>query len=250
MPTVSVVMPAYNASRFIVEAVRSVLDQGYPDWELIIVDDCSTDETFALAQQLASQDGRIRVFQNAANLGPGPTRNTALAAARGRFIAFLDSDDVWHPEKLGKQLDFMRETGAFLTYTAYRKIDENGKAGNEVIFDAASVEYAKLITRCVIQNSTAMYDVHQTGVVTMPDVRRRQDHIFFLSILKKGGAALGMSDPLMFYRIHSSSVSSNKLKNIKYQWILYRDYAGLGILDSAGRLVVWSLYGFRKYIKF
>jgi len=217
---------------------------------LIIVDDRSTDDTFTLASGFAAQDERIRVLQNPANMGPGPTRNTALEAARGRFIAFLDSDDVWHREKLAKQLDFMMQTGAPLTYTAYRKIDEGGRAGSEVIFDAASVGYSNLITRCAIQNSTAIYDIEQTGPVLMPDVRRRQDHIFFLSILKKGGIALGLPEPLMLYRIHSGSVSSNKLKNVKYQWILYRDYAGLGILDSMRRLLIWSLYGFRKYIKF
>tara|TARA_R110002020_G_scaffold89684_1_gene218977 strand:- start:3171 stop:3902 length:732 start_codon:yes stop_codon:yes gene_type:complete len=243
-------MPAYNSASFIDRSIESVVQQDFPDWELIVADDCSSDNTVEIVEGWASRDFRIRLIRMPNNAGPGPARNAGVDLAAGRFIAFLDSDDIWLPSKLTKQLAFMSAEGVALSYTAYKKISASDTVGSQIFFDAPSTTYRALLDRCVIQNSSAMYDTAKVGKVHFPNLRRRQDHALYLKLLQKTPIAKGLNEPLMHYRIRPGSVSSNKFKNIKYQWYLYRVAGDLNVPQSIYQLFVWALYGTRKYLRF
>lgn len=220
-PNVSVIMPAYNAGKFIAETVESVLRQVYPSWELIIVDDASSDDTVAVVQRLASRDARIRLIQLSQNSGAAVARNTGLREARGRYIGFLDCDDLWLPEKLVVQLAWMKEHAAPFVYSAYERISTSGE-GRGVVGVPSSVSYAQLLKTSVIGCSTALYDTAYFGKVLMPDIRMRQDFGLWLSLLKRVECAQGIPEVLVRYRMRSDSISSNKRRAALYTWRVYR----------------------------
>lgn len=250
MATVSIVMPAFNSAEFIQDSIGSVIAQTFSDWELIVVDDKSTDNTVTVVSEFAKADPRVQLIVFTENQGPGPARNAAIEKASGRYIAFLDSDDLWEPKKLEMQIQFMTDKNIALSYTAYRKVNETGDLGDTIFFDAPRTDYNSLLNRCVIQNSSAMYDVSKLGKVFMPAIRRRQDYALYLKILKLTPVALGLSQPLMGYRIRAGSVSSNKFKNIKFQWYIYRTSEKLGLARSLYQMANWAVYGSRKYLRF
>ncbi len=236
---VSVITPTYNCGRFIAETIEAVQAQTYTHWEMIIVDDCSTDDTKAVVDGYMAKDSRIRYHCLETNSGAAVARTTAMELAQGEYMAFCDSDDLWLPEKLQKQLDFMQEKGYAFTCTAYEQIDEAGKSLDRVIKTVEKTDYNRLLLDCPVGNSTVMYNVGVMGKFQVPNIRKRNDDALWLQMLKKEKYIWGMPDVLMRYRIRSNSISSNKLKVIKYHWILYRDIEHLSVVRSACHIFWW-----------
>lgn len=232
-PIVSVIMPAYKCSGLLRESVASVQAQTVQEWELLIVDDCSPDDTYETACKLASQDGRIRAFQTPGNAGPGEARNIALSNARGKYTAFLDSDDLWLPEKLERQIDFMEEKDARFSCTAYDRVDESGELLGRV-WPFPEADYRKVLyTGNPVGNSTAMYLREGLEDLRVPPIRKRNDFALWLKILHTVPRVYGLQEPLAVYRVRKTSVSSNKRRLISYQWKLYREIERLSMVRSA-----------------
>ena len=219
-PLVSVIMPLHNRENLLAESVRSVKEQTVTDWELIIVDDASSDASLALAHQLALEDSRIRVISLAENSGVANVRNIAISAALGKYLAFLDSDDLWLPLKLEIQLGFMQDSGVGFTFTQYRRFGSDGFLG-PVVKVPSAVDYAGLLKGNVIGCLTAMIDRTKIGPFSMPSVRH-EDYATWLYILKRGHVAVGIQEDLARYRISSESVSANKRRSALWTWQIYR----------------------------
>ena len=235
---VSIVSPTYNVSDYIEETIQSVLSQTYENFELVLVDDRSTDDTVEKITQFI--DPRIRLVRNETNSGAGWSRTNGLRAAKGEFIALLDSDDRWYPDKLQKQMDYMRKTGAAMTYTFYDLIDENGKTVMKVNRLPEKATYHSLLRNCFIRTSTVIFDLTKTGRdVAFPEIRKRQDFIFFLALLKRVGEARLVDDIACSYRIVPGSVSSSKFKNIRFQWAAYRKYEKLSLIYCWFLMISW-----------
>lgn len=236
---VSVIMPTYNCGRFITETIRSIQAQTYPNWEIEIVDDCSTDDTAGIVAQLMEADSRIHYTCLEVNSGAAVARTRAMELARGEYMAFCDSDDLWMPDKLERQLAFMKEHDCAFSCTAYEQIDEAGTPLNRVIKTIPKTDYNRLLLDCPVGNSTVMYHVAKMGKFQVPNIRKRNDDALWLQMLKKEPYIWGMPDVLMQYRIRSNSISSNKLKVIKYHWILYRQIEHLSVPRSVFHIAYW-----------
>lgn len=232
MPNVSIITPSYNSSLYIVETINSVCSQTFADWEMIIVDDCSTDNSVSVIKSCIEKDPRIKLIQLKENSGAAVARNTAIETAQGRYIAFLDSDDLWLPDKLEKQLAFMQANDYPFSYAAYNKIDENGQVfGHVGVPDRVS--YSDLLKMCSIGCLTAIYDKEFFGKVYMPLIRKRQDLGLWLRLLKKTNYAHGLNESLAQYRVRIDSISSNKANAAKFTWRLYRDIESLNLVKAS-----------------
>jgi teichuronic acid biosynthesis glycosyltransferase TuaG len=238
---VSVITPTYNCGKFIGATIASVQNQDYNNWEMIIVDDCSQDETKNIVTEIAAKDDRIKYFCLEKNSGAAVARTKAMQLANGEYMAFLDSDDLWVPNKLTSQLAFMKDNGYAFTCTAYEQIDENGELLGKVIKTISKTDYNRLLLDCPVGNSTVVYSVKQMGKFEVPNIRKRNDDALWLKMLKKEQYIYGMQDVLMQYRIRSGSISNNKLKVIKYHWILYREIEHLGVLRSLFHIGYWCV---------
>ena len=236
---VSVITPTYNCAKFIAETIESVQAQTYENWEMVIVDDCSTDDTKAIVDAYIAKDSRVKYHCLEENSGAAVARTKAMELAQGEFMAFCDSDDLWMPDKLARQLAFMAETGHAFTCTAYEQMDEESKSLDRVIKTVTKTDYNRLLLDCPVGNSTVMYNVGVMGKFQVPNIRKRNDDALWLQMLKKEKYIWGMPDVLMRYRIRSNSISSNKLKVIKYHWILYRQIEHLSVLRSAFHICWW-----------
>lgn len=225
-------MPAWNAAATLAEAVASIRGQSRGDWELLIVDDGSTDATRALAEGFAAADPRIRVLGWAGNRGAAAARNAGIRAARGRVVAFLDADDLWRPEKLARQVGYMEATGAPFTFAAMRRIAADGRPLG-LVRVPARVDYAGLLKGNVIPCQTAAFDRLHFGAVEMPDLKRRQDYGLWLRLLARGGEAHGLAEVLADYRVRPDSLSANKFVAAAATWRVYREVAGLGRARAA-----------------
>ncbi len=227
---VSVIMPTYNSAEYVIDTLKSILTQTYPNWELLITDDCSSDHTCEVISRYTS-DKRIKLFHLKQNGGAGVARNNSIANAKGRFIAFCDSDDSWLPEKLEKQLAFMEEKDCALSYTSYMLCDEKNKTEGVVICRKKET-FSKARFGNEIGCLTAMYDTRKVGKVYMPDLRKRQDWGLWLKILQKCKVAYGMKEPLARYRVRSGSISSNKASLVKYNLNVYKKVLGYSSLKA------------------
>ncbi|WP_339226565.1 glycosyltransferase family 2 protein [Oceanobacillus sp. FSL K6-2867] len=221
-PLISVITPAYNAERFIGDTIDSVLNQTYSNWEMVIVDDRSTDNTTSIVEEYRKRDNRIKLIVLEENSGSAVARNTAMENAKGRYIAFLDSDDRWLPEKLDKQLRFMQNNDIAFSFTKYVRILEDGTKTNAVSSTPESVNYDDLMKRCVIGCLTVMLDRDKVGHLKMVNIRTRQDYVYWLTITKKGFLAYGLPEILAEYRLVGNSISSNKWKAAKRNWYVFR----------------------------
>lgn len=235
-------MPLYNCENFLSQTSVSVLNQTHTSWELIMVDDCSTDGSFTIAKDLAASNPKIKLLQLKKNSGAAIARNTAIEAATGRFIAFLDSDDLWHPEKLEKQIDFMQKNDYAFTYTAYEKINEEGMAF-QVVGVPEKVSYHDLLKTNVIGCLTAMYDTEKLGKVYMPTNTKREDFATWLQILKKVNYAYGINESLAQYRVYDAQSSSKKVNMAKENWLLYKDIEKLNTVKSLYYFAHYSIRG-------
>lgn len=242
---VSIITPCHNSSRFISQTIDSVLAQTYQNWEMIIVDDCSTDNSVQIVEEYMKRDGRIKLIRLEKNTTQAVARNRAIGEAKGRYIAFLDSDDIWLPEKLEKQMNFMKEKDVSLCYSSYYLIDENG-SDKGVFIAKENATYTELLKTCYIGNLTTIYDSGKLGKQYMESVGH-EDYTLWLKILKNGGVAKGISEPLAKYRLSSKSTSSNKIKAARWQWNIYRNVEGLSIPESLYYYTHYIYYGTIKY---
>ncbi len=239
---VSIIMPSYNCGRYIEKSVQSVLQQTVKDWELQIVDDCSTDHTYEILQPYLERNPNIHYYRMPYNQGPAAARNEALKRASGKYIAFLDSDDLWTPDKLEKQIDFMKKKKASFSAAAYACMDEQGNDLHTVCVPPKKTDYRKCI-RCSnpMGNLTIMYDQEALGRFEVPDIKKRNDFALWLQILKKTEYCYGMEDVLGIYRMgRSGSVSSNKIRQAKYHWQLYHEIEKHGMLRSIYEVGCWA----------
>lgn len=245
-PLVSIVMPSYNSSSTIEASIKSIIEQWYKNWELIIVDDRSIDKTWEIINSFAQKHKNIKVYQNDVNKGAGASRNLAIDKAKGRFIAFLDSDDLWAESKLTEQIEFMLKNGYSFTYTYYSRFNDKAELG--VIAAPAYTTYKKLMYSNVIGCLTAVYDTKQLGKRYMPLIRKRQDMGLWLDILKDIPKAYCLSKPLAKYRV-GQGMSANKFKILSYQWRFYREVAGLGFIRAAFTFFIYAAKGYSKHRK-
>ena len=236
---VSIITPTYNCSKFIGATIESVLSQTYKNFEMIIVDDASTDDTESVVKSY--KDKRIKYIKLKTNSGPAVARNTAMEEAKGKYMAFLDSDDLWKKDKLEKQLKFMKENNYNFTCTAYEQINEAGEKLNKIIKTKKRADYNRILLDCPVGNSTVMYNVEKLGKFEVPNIRKRNDDCLWLQILKKEKYIYGMTEVLMEYRIRSNSISSNKFSLIKYHWQLYREIEHLSVFRSVFHICWWGV---------
>lgn len=247
---VSIITPVYNAERFLESTAQSVFNQNFACWEWILVNDCSTDNSWKIMQELARVDNRVRVYSNDINLKSGRTRNFAIEKAKGRFIAFLDSDDVWHPEKLSKQISFMIANGYFFSHTSYGYIDEEGNKIKSTLRVSKSIDYKGLLKRTEIGCLTAIYDADKLGKCYMSEHACKQDYALWLSILKKGVKSYGLDEELAFYRQVSTSTTSKKHHLILKHVLFLKDTQGFNIIKAMYYTLYWMMNGFvRHFIK-
>lgn len=237
---VSVIIPTHNSARFIDETIQSVLAQTYSNIEIIVVDDCSTDDTVRRVRILS--DSRIKASFLTKNVGAGEARNSGIDAASGQYLAFLDSDDVWVEEKLSQQIESMRVSHSAISYTHYSVVSEAGHVITDERNMPSYATYDTLLKWCFIRTSTVLVDrLHFDRDIRFPPLRKRQDFGYFLNLLRDGQRATLLPQLLCSYRMRPGSVSSNKLSNIRYNWAIYYDLEKLGYLRSAWLLGMWGL---------
>ena len=244
-PRVSVITAAYNAEDFIAQAIASVQAQSLADWEMLVADDASGDRTAEIVAGLAATDPRIRLIRLAQNGGVARARNAALAAAKGRYVAVLDSDDLWLPGKLEHQVTFMQARDAAVSYTSFRRIDETGKQVGRLVKVPSRLTYRQLLKNTAIATLTGMVDTAKTGPIRMTEARR-DDYILWLSILKRGFVAHGLQEDLARYRVVRGSLSSKPKRSAAWVWDVYRKIEKLNPLHAA-----WCMahYGARAVLK-
>ncbi len=245
-PLVSVIMPCYNMEKYIAATIHSVQQQTYSYWELLIVDDASTDGTADIVRSHQIQDDRIHFVVKPKHSGIADTRNQCISMAKGRFLAFLDADDLWHPEKLEQQLQFMTERNIGFSYSSYDCVDEEGKPLEKMVKSAGNMDYDAYLHNTIIGCSTVMIDTTIIGNVFVPNFRTSEDTATWLNILKKGFLAYAIEQPLTSYRIRQHSASSNKLKASSDLWRVYRKNEKLPLFKA---VACFSSYAFNAIKK-
>ena len=247
--TVSVIMPVYNAERYLDSAIRSVLAQTYKDWELIVIDDCSTDSSIAIVRNYAEHDNRIHLFQTDRPSGsPVEPRNIGVGAAKGRYIAFLDSDDIWLPNKLEEQLPLFEDDNVGIVFSNYEKITEDGLRSNRIIHAPQKTDYRKLLKGNVIGNVTGIYDTHKIGKVFFRPIHH-EDYVLWLAILNKGYMAQNTNTVTALYRLRRQSVSSNKLRTFVWQWNIYVNVEYVNYFKAVCLMGCYVYKAFQKALK-
>lgn len=221
-PLVSIITPTFNSEKFIAQTIKSIQNQTYINWEIIIVDDCSWDKTVSIIADFARLDSRIQLFQLEKNSGTGIARNYGLTKAKGSYIAFLDSDDLWKPVKLEKQINFLLKNKLPFTFSFYECIDEAGKSLNKRIESPINLSYRQLFFCNYVGNLTGIYDVNYFGKITISSIRKRQDWMLWLTILKKIKTAQAIPESLAYYRIRENSISASKFDLLKHNFAVYR----------------------------
>lgn len=244
---ISVVTPMYNSEQYIGETIASVRNQSYENWEMIIVDDCSTDQSADIVKKQMEEDARIHYYQNNENKGVAQSRNMAIKKAQGRYLAFLDSDDIWMKDKLEKQVTYMKQNEVGFCYSACKVIDERGNDTGKVRHVPEQVSYKQLLKGNCIPCLTVVIDREQFDMVVMPDIPH-EDYATWLSILKAGKSAYGINEVLAEYRVSSKSISGNKFQAMRWTWSMYRKYLRLGILRSIFCFSCYVMAAIRKRV--
>lgn len=242
---ISIIMAAYNAEKTIGVAIESVLTQSYKKWELIVIDDCSIDGTAEIVKSFS--DSRIRLIKNEKNSGVSISRKKGLETASGEWIAVLDSDDQWAPEKLEKQIALAKETGAELLFTGSAFMDENGNMIDWQLHVPEILNYHSLLKQNLISNSSVLVKTNLYCKFYAVGDNMHEDFAIWLRITKSGKIAYGIDEPLLTYRISNSSKSSNKVKAAKMNWNTYR-YVGLGFGKSIYYMCWYTVKGLQKYL--
>ena len=250
---VSVIMPSFNCGDLVECSIRSVQAQTYSNWEIIFVDDCSTDDTISRVMAMKSNDDRIRLFQNESNKGAAVSRNNALREAKGRWVAFLDSDDLWEPEKLEKQLRFMEENDYKFSYTCYKEMDASGNDTGVIVSGPLKITTAGMFAFCWPGCLTVMYDAEAIGLVQIEDIKKNNDYAMWLKVCQKADCYLLPETLAKYRRGRSGSVSSHSISTmIKWHYKLFRDVEKMGVILSlwhTGVNLVCGFYKKQKYVK-
>ncbi|MDE5423410.1 glycosyltransferase family 2 protein [Ancylomarina sp. DW003] len=247
-PLVSIITPVYNSSLFLKDTAESVFCQGYKNWEWILIDDKSTDDSWHVLSELSREDDRVKIFCNEVNSGSGITRNNAIRKAKGKYIAFLDSDDIWHSKKLEKHIAFMIEKKALFSHTSYGYLDEKGNViKNTFRISKNPVSYKDLLKRTEISCLTAIYDAEILGKFYMSEHRRKQDYALWLSILKTGTKSYGLDEELAFYRQRVGSATSNKFKLVGKHFLFLKETQRMRTHQAIKYTVLWMINGFVRY---
>jgi glycosyltransferase involved in cell wall biosynthesis len=236
-PLVSIITPTFNSEKSITEVIKSIQNQTYTNWEMIIVDDCSSDKTVSIISNFAQFDARIKLFHLEKNSGAGVARNKALSKATGRFISFLDSDDLWKPMKTEKQIDFLLKNKLPFTFSFYECINEEGILLNKRVEAPMNLSYRQLFFCNYVGNLTGIYDANYIGKLTISSSRKRQDWILWLSILKKVKTAQPIPESLAFYRVRENSISASKLDLLKHNFAVYRTFHGFNLVVSLACMI-------------
>lgn len=243
---VSVIIPCHNSQEFLVQAIDSVRAQTYVNWELLIIDDCSTDDSATIIQQYVQQDSRIHYLKTDKPSGsPTLPRNIGIQHARGRYIAFLDSDDAWLPNKLEEQLPLFENNDTALVFSDYEKISEQGIRNQRIVSAPSSTNYKDLLRGNVIGCLTALYDTKKVGKICFENVSH-EDYVLWLTILKKGFVARNTGNVHALYRVRTSSVSSNKWKALLWQWNIYINVEKVGYMRAAYYFLSYLIKAYKK----
>lgn len=261
---VSIIVPMHNAAKYIEETITSVLNQTYTNWELVLVDDCSTDNTLEVVRELkakleaenaagtnpvAGVGDKLLIIPLTENVGAANTRNTGLEKTTGRFVSYLDADDLWEKEKLEKQVAHMERTGAAFSFTGYEFADENGVGTGKIVRVPETINYKQALQNTTIFTSTVMFDTEQIprAELAMP-VIKSEDTALWFKILRQGHLAYGLDENLVAYRRAGKSLSSNKLEALRRIWNLYRKAEHLSIPYSMYNFFFWAVRAVRRRI--
>ena len=245
---VSIITPSFNSSRFIDSCIDSVLNQDYKDWEMLIVDDCSQDNSREIILSYAKRDHRIKYFFLEKNIGAAEARNVAIRAAKGRYIAFLDSDDMWYFNKLSHQIQIMRKCNFAFTFTSYDVIQEENTNIINTINVPSKIGYHGYLKNTIIGCLTVILDKEETGDFEMPNINSSHDMALWLLIMRRGITAHGINLSLSKYRLLSSSNTANKFKAAKDVWLVYREIEKLNFIYSAICFIFYTFNAIRKRI--
>lgn len=250
---VSIIMPSYNCGQFVEETIRSVQAQTYQNWEIIFMDDCSKDDTIHKVTTLREMDNRIHLYQNVTNLGAAVSRNNALREAKGKWIAFLDSDDIWEPTKLEKQIKFMEENGHAFSYTGYQEIDSDSTPTGVFVSGPRHVSKQGMYNFCWPGCLTVMYDAEKIGLLQIADIKKNNDYAMWLKVIHKADCFLLDECLAKYRRGRVGSVSSHSVTTmIKWHYKLFRDAEGMNPISSlwhTGINLVFGFYKKKKYVK-
>ena len=241
-PLVSIIMPTYNCEHYIAESIESVIKQSVQEWELLIVDDCSTDQTKEIVEKYqVDYPDKIYYFKLSHNSGAAVARTLGIEKATGKYVAFLDSDDIWYPEKLEKQISFMEKSGSVFSCTAYEQMNEDGVRLHVRFIPPKETDYNKMLRLSdPIGNLTVVYNQEKLGKYTVPDIKKRNDFALWLKILHDAPVCDGLPDVLAVYRVRKNSISSNKLQLAKYHWQLYREIEKLKLPKAIWAMGCWA----------
>ena len=230
----------FNSEAFISETINSVISQTYDNWELLLIDDDSNDKTIELVNQFIAENNKIKLFKNELNQGAALSRNRGIKAAQGDYIAFLDADDLWKPNKLETQIAFMEIQKCDVCFSSYEQIDETGKPFNKLIQALPELTYQKYLKSNYIGNLTGIYNAKTLGKITAPNLRKRQDWLLWLSAIKKSRKpAQGIQESLAYYRVRKDSMSSNKINLLKHNYWVYKKGLGFSTLKSIGYMLTF-----------
>lgn len=241
MALVSIITPLYNSEKYISETIESVLSQSFGDWEMIIVDDCSTDSSFQIAFGYTKKDKRIKLFKNETNLGVAATRNHGLRMATGKYIAFIDSDDLWAENKLERQIAFMSENKLAFSYSKYCTFNSDDKNKRKVVRVPKKMTANKILGNTAIACLTVMVNKEMVGDFYMPLIKHTEDNCTWQNILSRGFTAYGIQEVLSLYRVTSNSLTSNKKNAAKLQWKTYREYYHFSLVKTLFYFIKYSI---------
>ena len=245
---VSVIMPAYNSSEYISESINSVLHQTYQNWELIIIDDHSTDNTVDIVKEYCSRDPRVKLVVSEANNGVAAARNIGLQVAKGKYIAFLDSDDLWLPDKLKIQLSFMEKNHVAFSFSSYERFDSENKEKRAIVKAPEIITANDVLTNTVIGCLTVMVNKELVGNFRMPLLNHMEDNATWYTILSRGFTAYGLPTILARYRLHGKSLTQNKMKAAYNQWKVYRNYFLFNRIQSIQCFIKYGSNSLRRYL--
>lgn len=241
---VSIIVPVYNVEKYIVETMESVRRQTYGNWELLLVEDCSTDRTRQMIEEYLARtaDRRIRLITSSVNVGAAGARNRGLSEALGQYIAYLDADDLWEPEKLERELAFMDERQAAFAFTGYEFADEDGRGLGKIVHVPQTLNYKQALRNTTIFTTTVIFDagIIPKTLLQMPEVKS-EDTALWWKVLRNGYIAHGLDENLVKYRRVGGSLSSNKLEAVRRIWYLYRKVEGIGVVGSAWNFCFWAV---------
>lgn len=248
---VSIIVPVYNAEKFLNDTINTVLKQTYENWELILVNDCSKDNSVKIIKEYQKNDKRIKLVNNKENSGAAISRNNGIDKSKGKYLCFLDADDLWDKNKLKKQIKFMKKLDCEFSFTGYEFADEKGKPNGTKVFIPEKINYRQALKNTTIWTSTVMFDMTKLTKeeIHMPNVKRGQDTATWWKVLKNITNAYGLNEILSYYRRTSDSLSANKLTALKRTWNLYRNVEHLNVFYSLYNFVWYCFNAVKRRIK-